>query len=516
MRPLLRAPLILAVVLVGAGCRTGSALRDLERAPSHALAPDPEASLVQLVERLGWREAEGYGLLDRGADSLDTRLALIHAAECTIDVQTYLWHGDRAGTLLLNECLDAADRGVRVRLIIDDFQLEGGLKRAAALSFHENLELRVFNPYLEDGAAGRLLEVLGDFDRLDHRMHDKSMVVDGVVAVAGGRNIGDEYFGLGGEFDFRDLDLVVAGPVVDDLEACFDEFWNSEYAVPVADLWHGIPADAAAHQDLRERLDRTLAAADGVIGRRRAAHDETWVPALERLLAELVPGAGRVVRDSLLHSRGGLTGGGTGLMAAEIARIAAEPGDEVWFVSAYFVPDDDFLAHLAEETARGVELRILTNSLASTNQPLAHAYYAEERARILATGARLHEIRVWGPTRTYYQSPGSVAERLGLHGKAAVYGDHTVVVGSMNLDPRSMKLNTELGLVVESAPLAERTRAALARDFAAAGSWEVRTGEDGGLEWHAGELRRETQPALSGWQRFSTWFLGFLPLRGEV
>ncbi|MFT5292552.1 MAG: putative cardiolipin synthase [Planctomycetota bacterium] len=504
-----------ALLVLSLGCAATAKIGDFPRDASFALERGDGTLLGEAARSGGWVQASGFALLDRGSDALDVRLAMIDTAEESIDVQTYLWHGDRTGHLLLEKALRAADRGVRVRILIDGFEVEGGFEAAAALAWHPNVSMRAFNPYLEEGAAAHVLELLEDFGRLDHRMHDKLIVADGVLAVAGGRNLGDEYLGLGEVFDFRDFDLAVAGPVVDELERDFDEFWNSDYSVPVGDLASGNAASEVRHHARRSRLVADMDE-HPVLLRRRATEGEHWRPALGRLFGHMHPGKGRVVRDVLYSSKGGLEGGGTRLMAQEFEALQVDAGEEMWFVTAYLVPDQAFVDHLRREVERGVRVRILTNSLASTNVPMVHAVYSNWRRPLIEAGVELHELRIDSAARSVYQSPGSRATRLGLHAKASLFGDDTVLVGSMNLDPRSMRLNTELGIVVESRALAAELRRAMERDFSPTGSWRVKLDPDGNLRWVAGDRVLTRQPALGPMQRATTWFWSFWPIDGEV
>ncbi|MFT7540027.1 MAG: putative cardiolipin synthase, partial [Gammaproteobacteria bacterium] len=305
-------PMVSALLVLGIGCAATPEIGDFPRKPSFALERGDGTLLGEAARSGGWEQASGFALLNRGADALDVRLAMIDAAERSIDVQTYLWHGDRTGHLLLEKVLRAADRGVRVRILIDGFEVDGGFGAAAALAWHPNISMRAFNPYLQAGAAAHVLELLEDFGRLDHRMHDKLIVADGILAVAGGRNLGDEYLGLGEVFDFRDLDLAVAGPIVDELERDFDEFWNSDYSVPVHDLASGNAASEVRHHARRSRLAADIAG-HPLLLRRRATEGEHWRPALGRLFEDMHPGNGRVIRDVLYSSSGGLEDGGARL-----------------------------------------------------------------------------------------------------------------------------------------------------------------------------------------------------------
>jgi putative cardiolipin synthase len=509
--PRLELLLVAALPLAAlGGCSSVRTLRELPRTESHALPADDSTALAGLLREVAPPEGSSFLVLDRGDDAFDVRLALATAADRSIDVQYYLWHEDVTGSLLLERLLEAADRGVRVRFLIDDLQLEGGDVGALALDRHPDFELRVFNPILDRSALGVWWDLATDLSRLDHRMHNKQFVVDGQVAVTGGRNVGDEYFGLGEEFDFRDLELLAVGPIVDELESSFDAFWNSPFSVPIEALVHP-DEDVHAHEHRRELL-RSRHAGDPRIVRRHALERADWLDVLRPVLERLVPGEARVVRDEI-HVADGQA---PTQMAEAIAELELDPEREMLLVTAYLVPDEGMLERIRAHTEQGVRVRILTNSLETTNQPMVHAAYQEWRPRLIRAGVELHELRGDAWHRTHYQSPGSAAERLGLHAKSSVFGESTVVIGTMNLDPRSEVLNTEMGLVVESPQLAEQVRRALLRDFDSRNSWRVTLDEQGALRWSCCHTETATQPSGGLGRRLKVFFLSLLPLEGEV
>lgn len=486
---------------------------DIPRTPSQALLPAVDSSLGRIFAAAPGASDSAFAPLDRGDAGYDVRLALATAAESSIDAQSYLWHEDGCGSLLLDRLMEAADRGVRVRLLIDGFRLEGNEDLDRALSLHSNVEIRVFNPALHRGGLWKALEVAENLDRLDHRMHNKLFLVDGVAGVHGGRNIGDEYFGLGDEADLRDFDLLAAGPVLEELSQSFDEFWNGPFTVPLG----GLPGAAAPdrvqqqHEEARAAL-RALHAEDVRLAGRRSYSTDDWLVALRRARDQMHSGRAQVLHDAAdLASEGATTVLGRAFEEA----LARHHGD-VLIVTAYLVPDATLLEHVRAHVAAGERVRILTNSFVSTNQPLVHAYYVAARPALLEAGAELYELRgdAWSHVR--HRSPGSGARKLGLHAKSAVFGDSHVLVGSLNLDPRSMELNTELGVLIESRELAAAVRTCLEEEFAARNAWKVERTEGGGLSWKAQGVELFEEPDVGPGEHAREWFLRLLPLKGEV
>lgn len=511
----LRAPArwaLAAVLALGAGCTTTPLERaldhDLERLPSTALPPDPSTDLAALLGLPAPDGGSSFAVLDGAHEGLDARLALVEAARHSLDVQTYLWHEDASGSLLLERLLAAADRGVRVRLVIDGFRVED-LDLDRALAAHPRLEVRAFNPAHHRAGLWRLVELAEHLGQYDHRMHDKLLVADGVAAVFGGRNVGDEYFGLGEGFDFRDFDLFGSGAVVPELAAVFDEFWNGPAAIPLR-----APDEAARPGELEEARAalRALHAEDPRLHGRRALGREQWLAALARLRSGLVAGRATVLHDEAdLRERGA-----TGLMARAFERVLEREDGDLLIVTAYLVPDAELIELLARHVRSGHRVRILTNSMLTTNQPLAHAFYQERRRALLEAGVELYELRPDAFGHVRHRSPGSRGRFLGLHAKSAVLGRDLVLVGSMNLDPRSMVLNTELGVLVESEALAAEVHRRLERELAPRNAWRVALDGRGRLTWTSSEGTVRSEPAPGTWSRVRSWLLGWLPVGGEV
>lgn len=510
----MRVASCLLLVSLASACVSAPALELYERAPSNALEPARDSALGVLFANEAdvaalEAGASRFAPVDGGDEAFDVRLALIAAAESSLDVQSFLWHEDSAGSLLLERLLEAADRGVRVRLLIDGFQVED-MVLDRGLDAHPNIQLRVFNPTLHRSLMWRIVEIAEHLKRYDHRMHNKLLVADGVVAVTGGRNVGDEYLGLGSSFDFRDFDLMAAGPVVRELEATFDGFWNGELALAVREPESD---DLANHElSVARELLATLHVDDARLKGRRAMERGAWLDALAHAKGLLVPGKARVLQDSANV----LDAGATGLMAQAFEAVLDADQGDVLIVTAYLIPDEAFLASVRAHTAAGHRVEILTNSMLTNNQPLAHAFYQDARPALLAAGAELHELRPNAFSHARHKSPGSSGRFLGLHAKCAVFGDEHVLVGSMNLDPRSMVLNTEMGVLVESRELTADVRQRLARDFSLRNAWRVEYGQDGALVWVTDDEVLHSEPSLGWWPSLKVRLLSWLPLGGEV
>ena len=427
-------------------------------------------------------------------------MLLARAAERSLDVQYYIWHADTSGGLLAHELWQAAERGVRVRLLLDDNNTRGADEAIAALDAHPNIEVRLFNPYANRGF--RLGELATDFARLNRRMHNKSFTADNQAAIVGGRNVGDEYFGADSPVEFADLDVLAVGAVVPEVSAAFDAYWNSESAYPAASL-----IDQAGQLRPLERIEEQPDAA-------RYLQAVRATPLVQMLLSGSLPlewAAARVVQDdpakvlrppekTELH------------LLPRLEKAMGKPLRELDLVSPYFVPTKDGAAALTALAESGVRVRVLTNSLAATDVSPVHAGYAKYREELLRAGVRLFELKPnVEDVKTKDKGRGAGNSDASLHAKTFGVDRSRIFVGSFNFDPRSARLNTEMGIVVESQTLASRLSEALDRDMANV-AYEVRLSSDGSLEWVERDVRHTSEPGAGVLKRLWIGFLSILPI----
>jgi putative cardiolipin synthase len=494
----------MAVLLLAAGCATLP--RDVVRAPSHAW-DQPEATAIgrafaaPLAAHPG---RSGLLLLGDGRDAYAARIALAAAAEHTLDLQYYSIGDDDSTRALFARVLAAADRGVRVRVLVDDIRTAGHDVDLAAFAAHAHVEVRVFNPFGRRGplAAGRLLEFLGDPARLNHRMHNKAFVADGIGAVIGGRNLADEYFGARDDFGFVDLDVLAVGAAAGEMDAAFDDYWASAWAYPIEAFVASPPTRADA-----ERVASRLAAAATRLdqsGFVREMEERPLAHALRTGNLALVWADAHAVHDD--PAKVDAAGGDAPRLAVQLRRLFDQARQEVVLVSPYFVPGDAGVAFLAALTARGVRIRLLTNSLAGTDVVAAYAGYARYRHALLAAGIELHELRpaAIGEARQAGHEALHGSERAALHAKTFVVDRRYVFVGSMNLDPRSNLLNTECGLLVDDAEVARDLLARLDRLFDPRLSYALAL-DGAAVRWSdvtAGRVRNSgVEPDTTPWRR---------------
>ena len=476
--------------------------------PEETTPPPAEAPLWQSLAAI--RADDWFVLLDNGPKALDWRLATLDSAVESIDLQTFLWDFDMSGSMLLTHLMAAAERGVKVRLLVDDTFLASEERLLLALEHHPNIEYRVFNPFKRrsNGLVTRELLNLGDFSRLNHRMHNKSMVVDNQVAIIGGRNQADEYFGLNGKANFRDMELLFGGPIVRELSESFDEYWNNHWAFPIEMLSHLKPSYAE------------LDAAETVKDPDVRIHSEVPPDVLQRRWEEAVgralPGRPTLfVDDPPTHNPADAAEAPV-QVAEALIRLFDEAEEEILILSAYLIPSRNLEEAAARAVRRGVRVRILTNSIRSNNHLAAHAAYRNHINGMLNDGVELHEVRVDARDRDLYMYPPANEKELALHAKALLFDHDRVFIGSANLDPRSLRINTEMGLLVESEALNATVRSAFEPNFEQANAWELEYDARGKVIWVSGDVVLDAQPATSFMQRIEDWFFALLPLEDEL
>lgn len=440
------------------GCATLP--RQIDKPYSQALQNPGSTRLGRIVAGGDSGEADlsGIRLLSSGEEAFDSLIALADHAERTLDLQYYMITDDESSRILLQHVRLAADRGVRVRILVDDLNTVGEDRRFMRLGEQPNIAVRIFNPFPGGRFAlwSRFLFSAYDIPRINHRMHNKLFVADNAIAITGGRNIGDEYFTRDKTNNFVDLDVVCAGPIVPQLSRSFDYFWNSRYSYPIGYLTDPVtmearapPAKANIHDDPADFLARELDA-----GKLKLS----WVPAT-------------VLADRPVKIASETSSAEEQTIADDIEDLMRSARHEIIIISPYFVPGDEGVALIRDLTERGVHFRILTNSLATTDAPLVDVGYARYRAPLLKLGVDLRELRPkLGAARPrFHPFRFSIAS---LHAKALVIDQKTVFIGSLNMDARSAHTNTELGIVIESTAIARQVTGLL-NDISSYGSYKL-------------------------------------------
>ena len=514
-----RLLVLLTLSTWAAGCASLPA--NVQRTPSRAFDAPDETALGRLVQarrlQARARSDSGFTLLDSVDSAFTSRLALIDRAQRSLDLQYYAIHADASTAVLMERIRSAARRGVRVRILLDDFNTVGEDAQVLRLAFEPGIELRLFNPVAgpRGSLVTRVLGSLHDVEGMQKRMHNKLFIADNAWGITGGRNLGDAYFGDDDKSNFVDLDVLATGRIVRDMSTSFDRYWNDELAYPVEALLE--PKDL-------ERLRKDVPKAADPASAPASAQQPTLSPAKSTVLPNVT--ATEVVsaeRPPMDLQRVPLTWAPSLLMADKPGKIG--PGDEeanagetvvdgllqlmqqarreLLIVSPYFVPGEAMMKEFAELRRRGIAIRVLTNSLASNDAPAAHAGYRRYRRELLAMGVELYEMRA-DPASAGLGSRGSArksggsgvslgstaggsksgSSRASLHSKAVIIDRQLSVIGSMNLDLRSQRKNSEVALVIRGPALAQAC-AGLIETSLARGAYRVELAEGGDLRWRA-------------------------------
>jgi len=476
---------------------------------------EPSGALTLLHRSIEPRVAanggrSGFRLLPTGLDAFVARANLIELAEQTLDLQYYIFHADTTGSLVIDRLIAAADRGVRVRLLLDDWgTLEKKDDDVAGLDAHPSIEIRLFNPYRHRSRLLRLAELLTSFTRVNRRMHNKQLIADGIAVVLGGRNIGDEYFSLG-ELDFQDVDVLAGGPVAGQSTRSFEAYWNSQFAVPISRLGHFTPDPAlfaTRRQQLSNRCEllQETQYARALAGSALATELRTHTLHLDWADAKVIADP----PDKLTTPAGTRS---DRYLGGQISPYVRAVRSELLVVSPYFVPGKDGVTFFGERRKGGVNVRVLTNSLAATDVWLVHAGYMKYRRPLLDEGVRLYELRpegAGGGTTRPRAKAFIGSSRASLHGKTFVFDRTSVFIGSVNLDPRSLELNTEDGVLVSSAELAGHVAELFERWSSPALAYEVTRGRNGGLQWTGGYT---DEPEAGFWRPIGAKLFSHLPI----
>jgi cardiolipin synthase C len=481
-----------------------------DRPPSSAFSDTGATRLGRAVApRVAARPGmSGIRALRDAREAFAARVLLAGAAERSLDVQYYIWRNDLTGTLLFESLRAAADRGVRVRLLLDDNNTSGLDTTLEALDSHANVEVRLFNPFVR--RRFRALGYATDFSRLNRRMHNKSFTADNQATIVGGRNVGDEYFGATHGVLFADLDVLAVGPVVNDVSLAFDRYWTSGSAYPAERVLRPIPAARSAEiAAAARRIEGSPEAVTYV----SALRSSSLVRNLTEGTLELEWAIARMVCDDPAKGLG--SAAPESLVYRQLREVLGDPRNELDLVSPYFVPTEACVDWFVELSKRGVEVRILTNSLEATDVSFVHAGYSKRRKPLLREGITIYELRRAADRSSPRPAASGGSSGASLHAKTFAVDRARVFVGSFNFDPRSAKLNTEMGFVIESPELA-RQIGELFRTVVPADAYDVRLSENGRMSWierrGAESLRHGTEPGAGVFRRAWISFLSALPI----
>jgi putative cardiolipin synthase len=519
-----RQPLIIILVavmglLLIASCATLP--ENFERPESYAYTDTDDTRLgkARQDEKAAHPGQSGFLLLGNGLDGFVARVLLAHSAERSIDAQYYLLHNDLVGALFIDQLLKAADRGVRVRLLVDDMDLAGRDLGAAVVDSHPNVQVRIFNPFSRN--TGRTSQFVTRLGSVTRRMHNKTFTVDNQVAILGGRNIGDEYFEADPDLTFADLDVLAIGPVVKEVSASFDQYWNSELAYP-ASVLKGKPVTPEEIEQKRQQLNEFVAQqADSAY--LQALRNSDLANKIRRKQVRFHWGEAEVMYDQpekLLHDFDKTEYH----LAPKLKPYFEGVQEELIIFSPYFVPGKQGTAFLSQLSERGVRVRIWTNSLASNDVPIVHAGYAKYRKNLLRAGVELYEMNKKLNRKQRQEKKGKHgSSKASLHAKSFVFDRKQVFIGSLNLDPRAVQHNTEIGVMFISEEIANEMGDWFDQNIEQVAFRLELHKEKSGHEkilWHGlvdGEQRvLKVDPYTGFWQRFSIGLLSILPIESQL
>jgi putative cardiolipin synthase len=459
------------------------------------------------------RDESAFLLIQRNSDALKWRLALIDSAQQSIDLQVFIWSNDESGRLMLSRIQEAAKRGVQVRLLVDDMPKDISDEGTALIARMPNIQLRRFNPgRVRKGLIGRAFQMSTQFSILNRRMHNKQLIVDGRWGIVGGRNIGNPYFGLSSKYNNRDLDLLLTGPIIQDLAIDFDEYWNADSAYP-GEFMAGEVApknvtkkqrhfDDAVRKDL-ELLKQTTIPVARI----------DWRDVFAALSGQMVYGTAESMKDSPEVK------GDRGIrLVDQLGEAELNARYQTSAITPYMIPPKALLDDLQRITQEGRKVRFLVPSMESNNHTMAHSHYKKYRKKLLDSGVELYEFRgePSASLRAFSDTPPVKSEFISLHTKAFVLDEHWVLLGSLNIDPRSIDINTEHLLVIDSPQLAAQILSDYETMIAPENAWTVTLNDKGKLRWTSIDGERSRQPARSYGQRWKDFFWRLMPVESQL
>jgi putative cardiolipin synthase len=488
--------------------------------PSYAIPQDTGSGLADMIREPAAHHAglSGFYIFKTGRESLEGRLFLIRLAEKTLDLQYYAISEGISSNVLIEALIRAAERGVRVRLMIDD--VTTGQMRHDLITLDEipNIEIRIFNPVNkhDQSTPARILAALLHRDRATRRMHNKALIADNQMAIVGGRNLGDEYFETHKEMSFKDIDVLSAGPIAADISKSFDEFWNDDHAYPVLQLYKKRKGHKAL-QDIRIRLKHNWQKFSRRFRAGKPAGAATRLEG-EELLNNLVWASADLVTDASAKVQGAQNFSPPLLRLKEIVDQAKE---EFVIISAYFVPRERGVEWLTSLCARNMKVKVLTNSLASTDVVAVHTGYGKHRVSLLDKGVSIYELKPRGDKNTRQRLLARKAPSYAsLHAKAYIVDREYAVIGSFNFDPRSAFLNTELGLFIKSPELARQLHEMFDEAITQQVSYKLGLSPGNRLIWttrdDGQEIRYVTEPQASPWRVLQAFLISLLPVEEQL
>jgi len=507
---ILKTASIAAALLCLGGCSS------LPTAPpstvSYALPSSDTGPLAELSKEIGASmdaDESAYWLIENSAEALNTRLALLDSAVASLDIQYFIWEDDESGRLLLRRLLHAADRGVRIRLLMDDITVNGRDHEYRALDSHQNIEVRLFNPWRLRSRAGRVVEFFGRFGTLNHRLHNKTIIADGHLGIIGGRNIGNRYFGLYDEFVQNDLDILFSGEMTREVIEDFDSYWNASESFALSDYLKPKQKDPSV-AEFEAFLDGYIAESSHTL-QSFPMRPVTWTEYLDELAGSFAAAPGEYLYDhpnvaDTLPTQ----------LYDQLKAFLNRAEHEIVLSTAYFVPDREFVDLLRSLRERGVRIVLLTNSLQTNNHTLAHVAYKRWRRSTLEAGIELFELRPDARLLGDYSVPPVEPGFMGLHSKAAIVDRRWAFVGTPNLDPRALYLNTENGIVIDSVQMAEELRTLLFNAMSPENAWHLELDARGKVIWNGSEEVLTRQPANGPAQRIVEFFINLLPLKKQA
>lgn len=488
-------------------------LPDHDMPPSYSIEVPAQGLLDTYMQRqpADGESMSGFYMLDRGVDALSARLQLIDMTRTSLDLQYYIYSNDVTGGLIAERILAAADRGVRVRILLDDVGNGLSDETAATLDRHINIQLRLFNPVRLRYAWLKLPSKIVEFGRINNRMHNKLMIADNLAMITGGRNIGDEYFALS-ERDFQDIDLMGIGPIGQEASMSFDAFWNSPNAIPASVMYENAK-QGALNITRKNLVSHRLREAQKPYN--RAMEQSSFSTSLSEGHLQLYWGESEWLADPPSKADAQSSRNEDPYLARILADHLQDVRSELLMKSAYFIPGDRGVELLTGMVAQGAAVSVLTNSLATTDVLAVHSSYAPYRKPLLEGGVKLWELQ---PMNKRRENPSSFIgeSEASLHAKSFVFDRYKLFVGSINSDPRSIELNTEAGVMVYQKELAQRLAELFQRWTSDDYAYELHLDESNSLEWRRGGKRWTSEPDAGRVRRFKAWLIDWLPIENQM